>query len=201
MRIILLRHAETAGNREQRYIGRTDEPLNDFGIRQAMEAGPLKEIKRVYLSPLQRAKKTAEICFPEAEYIFVSDLREMDFGAFEKRTAEEMKDDPSYIDWVAGGSEGKCPNGESLQILKKRVQAAFRDLVEEALLLKLEQFAIVTHGGCIMAIMDGYTSTGKSYFSWHIPNCQGYELLIEEDQWQDKHLISSYRHFEQLNSI
>ena len=93
MRIFLLRHGLTEGNIHRRYNGRTDEPLCQQGILQAQAAGILENMSYVYVSPMQRAVQTAKICFPNAQMHIIEDLREMDFGDFEGRTADEMADD------------------------------------------------------------------------------------------------------------
>ena len=94
-RVYLIRHGLTEGNRLRRYIGRTDEPLCAAG-RAALSAAPLKGIETVYVSPLLRARETAAILFPHARQIVVDGLREMDFGAFENRSADDMKNDAAY---------------------------------------------------------------------------------------------------------
>lgn len=106
-RVYLIRHGLTEGNRLRRYIGRTDEPLCAAG-RAALSAAPLKGIETVYVSPLLRARETAAILFPHARQIVVDDLREMDFGAFENRSADDMKNDAAYRAWVDGLCEGDC---------------------------------------------------------------------------------------------
>ncbi len=108
MEVILLRHGKTAGNLAGRYIGRTDEPLCEAACRHLRESDPFTVASHVLVSPLQRAVETARLLFPEAELTVCQDLREMDFGDFEGRTAEEMADDPVYEEWVRGGCTGPC---------------------------------------------------------------------------------------------
>ena len=86
MELVLLRHGSTSGNAEHRYVGRTDEPLSQAGAREARESGGREDVGCVYVSPLQRARQTAAICFPRARQMVVDGLREMDFGDFEGRT-------------------------------------------------------------------------------------------------------------------
>ena len=62
MQLILIRHAETAWNRDNKFLGATDVELTDEGIQQAwMAAGAVAELKPDYLisSPLLRARMTA----------------------------------------------------------------------------------------------------------------------------------------------
>ena len=128
--IVLLRHGKTAGNQLGRYNGRTDEPLCEEGIREAEAAERHPEIQLVYSSPMLRARQTAKICFPNAEIIPIPNLREMDFGDFEGRTAQEMELDPVYRTWVDGGCVDRCPNGRefgtSAVVLQRHSRAWFR---------------------------------------------------------------------------
>ena len=181
MLIYLLRHGETAWNRERRYQGLTDIPLSDRGraaLRQA-EFSP----ERVYVSPLIRARETAAVLFPEAEQVTVPDFREMDFGAFEGRTADEMADDPAYRAWVEEGCRGRCPGGENLAEFSDRVWAAFVKLLDT----EQERLVIVTHGGVQMAILERYARPRRDYFGWTAPCCGGFVLdgpkLIGEVQY------------------
>lgn len=170
MLIYLLRHGETAWNAEKRYQGRTDLPLSDRGRALLGRADFAPE--RVYVSPLIRARETAAVLFPEAEQIAVPDFREMDFGAFEGRTAAEMAGDLSYRAWVEEGCTGRCPGGESLSEFSDRVWTAFVKLLET----EQERLVIVAHGGVQMAILECYAKPHRDYFDWHAP-CSGGFLL------------------------
>ena len=62
MRVYLLRHGRTAYNDEQRYQGLRDIPLSQMGEE---ELRPVEEApETVYVSPLSRARRTAELLFP-----------------------------------------------------------------------------------------------------------------------------------------
>jgi probable phosphoglycerate mutase len=83
-----LRHGATDWNREGRFQGRTDNPLNDDGIRQAHAAADLLRgigITRIVTSPLVRAAKTAEIIAATIPAPLTIDdgIIECDFGSFE----------------------------------------------------------------------------------------------------------------------
>lgn len=63
MKIYTIRHGETNINHQNRVLGRTDEPLNYTGLKQADQAGKaLKDIAfdAVYCSPMKRAMQTGE---------------------------------------------------------------------------------------------------------------------------------------------
>jgi broad specificity phosphatase PhoE len=83
-----LRHGATDWNREGRFQGRTDNPLNEDGLRQAHEAvDMLREtgISRIVASPLARAARTAEIIAAAISVPLAIDdgIIEFDFGSLE----------------------------------------------------------------------------------------------------------------------
>ncbi|MEY8420755.1 histidine phosphatase family protein [Oscillospiraceae bacterium 44-5] len=170
MLIYLIRHGATVYNEERRYQGLIDIPLSEAGRAALRQADFSPET--VYVSPLSRAKETAAVLFPAATQIVVSSFCEMDFGAFEGRTAGEMEDDPAYRAWVEGGCTGRCPGGESLAEFSERVWGAFVPLLE----VKTERLVVVAHGGAQMAILDRYVRPHRGYFHWHAPCGGGFML-------------------------
>lgn len=83
-----LRHGATDWNREGRFQGRTDNPLNEEGLRQAHEAVDMLRgtgISRIVASPLARAARTAEIIAAAISVPLAIDdgIIEFDFGSLE----------------------------------------------------------------------------------------------------------------------
>jgi alpha-ribazole phosphatase len=193
--IVLLRHGKTEGNLVSRYNGVTDEPLCDEGVREAQCAAHYPEITRVYSSPLQRTRQTAQICFPNAEIVPVDGLREMDFGVFEGKTAAEMESDSDYRAWVAGGCMDACPGGESVPLFAKRAVAAFTGAVDDAIARGAERVGFSVHGGVIMALMNAFAGSDQPYHAWYVLNCGGYEVAVDEAAWVKKKRFESYRQF------
>ena len=95
---LCLRHGVTDWNRQGRFQGRTDIPLNDEGISQAHAAALCLQKTRldhVVASPLVRAVKTAEIVAAASSAPLAIDeaITECDFGSLEGRSiAEAMKE-------------------------------------------------------------------------------------------------------------
>ena len=85
LKLILVRHGETQGNKLKRYIGkRTDEPLcPEAGNMLAQLAYP--EVQAVYASPMIRCTQTAGILFPGKKLNIIDELAECDFGEFENK--------------------------------------------------------------------------------------------------------------------
>ncbi|EIG57652.1 histidine phosphatase family protein [Bradyrhizobium sp. WSM1253] len=83
-----LRHGATDWNRKGLFQGRTDNPLNEDGLRQAHQAASMLRgagISRIIASPLLRAARTAEIIADAIAVPLTIDagIIELDFGSFE----------------------------------------------------------------------------------------------------------------------
>jgi len=171
MHLRLIRHGETPGNAARRYVGKSDEPLSEKGREDAERMQKDLTLSRVFVSPLRRARETAAILFPDAEQIPIADLREMDFGAFEGRTADEMRDDPAYRAWVDDLCRGACPGGESQEAFHRRVKNAFTETVRSI----DGDATFVVHGGVIMSVLWQFAEPKKDFYDWFAPNLGGYE--------------------------
>ena len=129
LQVTLLRHGRTSANDRHLYAGSTDVGLSDAGISDARRSGICDSYALVYVSPLLRARQTARICFPHARQVVCDGLREMDFGAFEGRSADEMADDADYRRWVDSNCTLPCPGGESRAQFICRVTKSVEDIV------------------------------------------------------------------------
>ena len=96
LKLILVRHGETQGNKLKRYIGkRTDEPLcPEAGNMLAQLAYP--EVQAVYASPMIRCTQTAGILFPGKKLNIIDELAECDFGEFENKNYQELDGNEHY---------------------------------------------------------------------------------------------------------
>ncbi|MCR5674107.1 MAG: histidine phosphatase family protein [Lachnospiraceae bacterium] len=188
--VFMIRHGETPGNAEKRYIGcRTDEGLSAEGVARAARfygAHPNLPGRsgtfRVCTSPMRRAAETAEILFPpdrrEGSLIVrISDLREIDFGDFEGKTHGELLGSPAYQDWLNTGGTTPIPGAERREDFIDRSFRGFHEALGDA--RKEETIAVVCHGGNIMAVMSRLT--GGEYYSFLTGNLGGYCLELEAD--------------------
>ena len=118
-RLYLVRHGETAWSLSGQHTGQTDIPLTDQGERDARElAERLRGVSfsRVFTSPLQRARRTAELAALNRVAEIEPDLAEWDYGDYEGRSAAEIrKGRPGWNVFRDG-----CPNGESPSQICKR---------------------------------------------------------------------------------
>ena len=93
MEFVLIRHSLTPGNLEKQYVGSTDQPLAPEGEALARERRErMPEVDGIWVSPLKRCRQTAELLFPGMEQRIVPDLQECDFGDYECKTWEELKE-------------------------------------------------------------------------------------------------------------
>lgn len=192
MEIYLIRHGRTQANEKHLYCGSTDEPLSEKGISEARAIRYPLRPQTVYVSPMLRARQTAKLLFPEAEQQVVEGLQEMDFGRFERRSAEEMREDKDYQDWVDSECSLPCPNGEDIKGFAKRISQALHALVQQAIAQKEKELVIVAHGGSIMAAMASYARPSQEYFHWFAPNCGGYKAHIQEEQWAESPALEQW---------
>ena len=156
-----------------------DEPLCPEGIAAAQQAGSFPAVLKVIASPMLRARQTASLLFPNADQQVMHDLREMDFGAFEGRTADEMSGDPAYRAWVEGGCREVCPGGEGLFGFSARTCAAFDQAVRQSISQGESRLILVAHGGTLMAVMDRYAAPRREYWDWHVPPLQGFRARLD----------------------
>jgi alpha-ribazole phosphatase/probable phosphoglycerate mutase len=130
--IDLLRHGEPIGGR--RYRGQIDDPLSDRGWQQMRDAvAGCRDWNAIYSSPLRRCAEFArDLADRLAVPLTLDDrLKEVGFGAWEGRTAEELRqDDPHCIERFRGDPVRHRPEGaEPLPVFQRRVTAAWQDLV------------------------------------------------------------------------
>jgi len=117
--VYLVRHGETAWTLTEQHTGRTDLPLNEQGERQARDAGArlaALRIDRILSSPLQRARRTAELAMPNSRVEADDDLMEWDYGAYEGQSTVDIEvERPGWRLFRDG-----CPGGETLESVGAR---------------------------------------------------------------------------------
>ena len=185
MELILMRHATTQGNLERRFIGTLDIPILPQGEELAREVAPtLPAVDHLYHSPLLRCVQTAKLLWPQAPgFTAVPQLRETDFGPFEGKNHEELKDDPLYQKWLAGGEDmTDLPVGESTEEVVRRVEQGIRFVLADAKARGFGRVAVVAHGGTLMALMASFGAPKReNYYDWICQNCSGWWVEATEE--------------------
>ena len=159
IKLWLIRHGKTEGNKLSRYIGTTDEPLCQEGT-EFLHKMDYPKVQAVYVSPLKRCVQTAEILFPGEPVHIIEELAECDFGEFENKNYKELEGNPHYQEWIDSNGTLPFPGGESRE-------------------------GFVIHGGTIMNIMEEYADIQKPFYEWHVRNGGGYEVELDENLWKN----------------
>ena len=181
-RIIAVRHGETDWNAATRIQGHTDIALNTTGLAQARQLGlalAQDDIDAVYASDLSRAADTAQAIATHhgLNVLTHQGLRERHFGHFEGLTWAEIETNhPLDAKRWRDREPGFTPaGGESLDVLKARVQQTLNDIATKHV---GQHIVLAAHGG----IMDQLyrLAAGLDLFtkrSWHLGNCAVNRLL------------------------
>ena len=176
-RVILLRHGITEANRHHRYCGSTDLPLDPEALAEFRSKKPVYPDPagcRVLTSGMLRTEQTLREIYGDIPHEIAPDFREIDFGAFENKSYEDLKDDPAYQTWLSGDNEQNvCPGGESGAQMAERVIKAWNALEGDCLL--------VSHGGviaCLMAYL--FPEEEKSRYQWQPKPFGGYALTMAD---------------------
>lgn len=182
----LIRNGLTDENLEGRYIGHTDVELSEEGKAQL---GQMKDelifppVDAVFTSPLKRCTETAKILYPDNMPIVIDGFIEYNFGEFENKTADELKESPVFPRWLAGERGVEPPFGESNEAFEKRIRETFEKVAEGLMKTGTTSAAIVTHGGVIMAILAAYGIPELPMHEWLTPNGCGFTIKINPSLW------------------
>ena len=157
--LLLVRHGQTEWSLEGRHTGRTDIPLTEEGERQARALRELLsqwDVRAVRVSPLQRARRTAELAGlgDSLELVEDPDLVEWDYGSVEGKSTPQVREELGY-EWKIfehGVAPGRTP-GELVQDVAARTAHALarvRPLLDEG------PVCLVAHGHSLRILAATY---------------------------------------------
>lgn len=185
MRLYILRHGQTALNKERRLQGRMQTELNDIGIEQAKALRDILKTKniefdKIFCSPLERAIRTGEIATGRKrdEFEIVDELSEISFGVNEGCKYDDIKEAHGNIFSMP---ESYIPpkGGESLEELQARTVD---------FLFRMKKAAIsgnvlaVSHGTAIHSMLIYLRGQEfKDLWSEHVGNCNLTAIDINQD--------------------
>ncbi len=136
-RIVLIRHGQTAWNREVRFRGQVNVELDEFGLKQAEATGRYVAVRwpvvAVYASPLRRTVQTAE-AVARAQGLTarpLPGLLDINFGEWQGRLADEVAQryPALYRAWLEDPHTVQFPGGEGLDDVRRRVVAGLDEVI------------------------------------------------------------------------
>lgn len=199
--LVFIRHGETQANKERRYLGKTDEGLSESGIETLRTYKDRKDypgVEYLFTGPMKRCRETAGILYPALVPIVIPEWTEIDFGRFEYKNHEELKNDRQYQAWLDSGGTQAFPGGESREAFLGRCESGFDrmcGILRQAAAEKDTEWVdaepkdvrqktigqagaepvragLIVHGGTIMALLSRYG--GGEYFDYQTANGRGY---------------------------
>jgi broad specificity phosphatase PhoE len=200
LRLLLLRHGETAWNREHRYQGWTDTPLSATGLQQAEAAArELKEhgFAAVYSSPLQRARDTAAaIALPHGLEVETDPaFKELGFGEWEGLTLDEARarDGALYDGWATTPHLVSPPGAETLAQVRERVLTGLQRLRAGH---QNEVVCLVAHGIPVRILILEALGLGLDRI-WSLHSAPtGISELEFRDDWTALHRMNTLVHLD-----
>jgi alpha-ribazole phosphatase len=185
---ILIRHGITEGNLKNWYYGAMDIPLAEEGrkeLEKRVSEGfypELPEDVKIFTSGMRRADETLKIIYGERSHEVIDDLKEMNFGIFEGKAFEELKDDPVFMEWGYDTvGRIKTPNGESRLDFAQRIRRGRDKIIDGYLKDPGTTVLLVSHGGPIALIMyELFSRKGENLWEWMPePGC-GFIVHLED---------------------
>jgi broad specificity phosphatase PhoE len=153
--ILLARHGQTDWNRDRRFQGHADPPLNEAGRDQARALGEQLAgvpLRAIYSSDLRRAAETASLVAGSMglEPVALPELREIDVGEWSGLTFSEIEDRyPEGVRRHRAGADG-WEAGETHAAMQLRIVDAVRRIAASH---PDEHVLLVIHGGTMRALL------------------------------------------------
>ncbi len=175
--IYVLRHGETAYNKEGRYLGRTDvSAIFDFDKKEIEEFKSHIEsltFNLIISSPLKRCLETAEILIGKKNVMINDSFVERSVGVYEGLTKEEAREKypDIYSKNVTRQFNDAPPGGETILDVEKRVFVALDKIKHH---YQDKKILIITHG-FIAKVINKYFNpsiTDQDFFSFSLKNLE-----------------------------
>lgn len=161
--LILIRHGELPEEYAGRFVGSTDAPLGEAGIRSCRLLASLWKARyagcAVFASPKLRTRMSAELICGDSLVRLDDRIREIDFGEWENLTFDEIAErDPERCrEWLAHPDDVEFPGGEKFSDFCGRVEE-FSSMVKS---LDDERIAVVSHGGVLVRMICGFLGISR----------------------------------------
>lgn len=186
-RLLLVRHGETQWNRESRFQGIKDIPLNENGKAQGRKAAEfLKDVRIDFAvtSSMLRPKETAELILehhPQVSLESIPQLQEICHGLWEGKLESEIEAEfPGLLtQWKEAPETVQMPEGENLQQVWERAIAAWEKIVKEHSNSESPKTGIVVAHDAINKVILCYLLGLKPDNFWNIKQGNGAVSVID----------------------
>jgi phosphoserine phosphatase len=186
VRLLLVRHGETEWNRQGRFQGHIDVPLNDNGKLQAQKASQfLKEVTFDFAvsSSMLRPKETAEIILQSHNHVKLElqdGLREISHGLWEGKFENEIEQEfPGELHrWRTAPASVQMPEGENLQQVWERSTATWQAIVQSAIGKQLQTGLVVAHDATNKTLLCSILGLSPENF-WNFRQGNGAVSVID----------------------
>ena len=182
IKLILVRHALTVDNQNNRLSGHIDSVISEEGKEQIHKiTNYLKNFKidKIYTTTSSRTKDTIKKLseLKSIDIIEEESLKEISFGDFEGLTFKEIEDKypEEFQDMITKGYEYKYPNGESLIDSYNRVCTELDNIISNN---DGQTILICSHGGTIRNIITYLISNSYKYH-WNFKIDNGSVTILE----------------------
>jgi broad specificity phosphatase PhoE len=145
-----IRHGETDYNREKRYAGSIDVPLNEAGKKDVSETAPFirsMKFEVALTSPLRRAIETAHILTEGSIEIIISPYaKERNYGILEGRAFADVEHIRPPIHFIKVGGDYHSldpPHAETFEDLRARAEVFYDEIVSQ---YRGKRILVVSHG-------------------------------------------------------
>ena len=174
----IVRHGQSQGNVKNVWQGaRSDVPLTELGKKQAQAtaeyvAATMKDVKKVFCSPLKRAHQTASIIATElgVEVEIMLGLIEIDWGDLEGLTTEQIAEQyPDVIRLWGTHLSSPIPGGDTATDVATRVYATLHAIA--TMHADGGQVVVVSHQGAITLGLGALFNDGGGMLDYQASNC------------------------------
>lgn len=182
--ITLIRHGQTDWNKEGRFQGHTDIPLNDLGIQQALELGQKfkdHSFSAAYSSDLSRALNTAQLVLAThaLEIVTNSNLREKYMGSLEGVSFDEMDFFFKAERYDSQENIVSCKWQSDVESYAEVYNRVMNTILQVANSHMGTSVLVATHGGVLTAIM--YHLNFIHGHKWTASNCAFLTLRVNAE--------------------
>lgn len=181
--ISLIRHGKTYANEQKLYYGFSDIELSESGIEELNMLKrnlKYKSGKLFITSGLKRTIQTLNILFGNVDYTVDKHFKEMNFGEFELKSYEQLKNNEKYQKWIENIEENIVPKGESKKQFKNRVIYGFNSLFLSCVKNDIKDIVIICHSGVISIIMMYlFKEENKNFYNWLPGYGRGYTIFFK----------------------